>query len=548
MSRRLLLFLLALVGTMLSGIIIALLLTGVIGSGVAETEAQITRAQAVAAERARTELGDVSAEAVRMSRAVSASLIEYLGERELAPRDLPERPEVLQGALADTLDVLLLSLERAGASGAFLVLDATVNPQAQNAAHSRAGLYIRNSEPGVPGDTTKLYLRGFPQIAYDNGLSFQSVWDMEFDLAGTSFFDIPMQAARQYADAELSRLYHWGFDEAVDNLGENTLLCSIPLLDAAGEPFGVCGFEIGAQHFRLNHDPGLERFPNAALLLSEGGTEAIRRDSALMAGNAALLTAEGGADLTQQPEQWGGLSLYAGKASGGASADGAGVSGGAGATGGVRSVGAGASGGASLGGAGAAAGAYAGRSGNIRIYPEGSPFADNAFTVTLLVAKADLDAARQGETTRIVLVFVCLFAVGVTASLALNRRFMKPIREGLAAIEAGETQSLAHLPELQAIAHRMQELKRAGQPVTAEVFGGFIEKTRLLTPTERIIFEYYADGKMPEDVMRFMRISVNTLKSHNRSIYAKLGASSRDEVLVYVELIRRAGLIGEIVR
>ncbi|MDR1796663.1 MAG: LuxR C-terminal-related transcriptional regulator [Clostridiales Family XIII bacterium] len=510
MGRRHFTFLLALVGTMLSGVVIALLLLGVVGSTGAQTEALLAESRARAADRLGAQLGDVSMEAVLLSESVAESIADMLAEEGLAPKDLQGRPELLEGILSRQLAALQLSLERSGASGAFIVLDATVNPGADAAAHSRAGLYIRRPEPNVAGDKTTLYLRGFPQIATAEGLSFQSMWDLEFDIQGRRYWQIPLEAAGSHPGLPPSRLYWWGFDDAVDNLGENTLLCSIPLVGEGDAAFGVCGFEISAEHFRLYDAPEVAGYPGAALCLSEGGADAIGKSASLHAGSAKLFPEGGGSASLSVVGREGALDIY---------------------------------------GSGAGAAEYVGLSGNIRLYAEGSPFAegaDGAFAATLLVPKADVDKAAARETRRLVLLFALLLAVGTVASVVLNRRFMKPIEQYLQAIEAGEAGAVSRFPELEAIVGKMAALKGSGEPITADLFGGFIRSVRKLTPTERVIFDYYADGKTAEEIRRFMYISNPTLKTHNRHIYEKLGVSSRDEMLLYVALIKKSGLESEI--
>jgi DNA-binding CsgD family transcriptional regulator len=53
----------------------------------------------------------------------------------------------------------------------------------------------------------------------------------------------------------------------------------------------------------------------------------------------------------------------------------------------------------------------------------------------------------------------------------------------------------------------------------------------LLTPTERAVFEAYAAGKTSKEVMEQLNITENTLKFHNKHIYAKFGVSSRKQLL-----------------
>lgn len=51
-----------------------------------------------------------------------------------------------------------------------------------------------------------------------------------------------------------------------------------------------------------------------------------------------------------------------------------------------------------------------------------------------------------------------------------------------------------------------------------------------LTPTERIIYDYYLEGKSTKEILQLMSITENTLKFHNKNIYSKLGVSSRRQL------------------
>lgn len=52
-----------------------------------------------------------------------------------------------------------------------------------------------------------------------------------------------------------------------------------------------------------------------------------------------------------------------------------------------------------------------------------------------------------------------------------------------------------------------------------------------LTPTERVIYDFYLEGKSTKDIMAELNIKENTLKYHNKNIYGKLGVSSRKELM-----------------
>ena len=52
-----------------------------------------------------------------------------------------------------------------------------------------------------------------------------------------------------------------------------------------------------------------------------------------------------------------------------------------------------------------------------------------------------------------------------------------------------------------------------------------------LTKTERVIYDYYIEGKSTKEVMSALSITENTLKYHNKNIYGKLGVNSRKQLI-----------------
>lgn len=59
----------------------------------------------------------------------------------------------------------------------------------------------------------------------------------------------------------------------------------------------------------------------------------------------------------------------------------------------------------------------------------------------------------------------------------------------------------------------------------------FAEQVESLTPTEKIIYDLYVEGRSTKEVLATLGIKENTLKYHNKNIYSKLGVSSRKELL-----------------
>ncbi len=83
-------------------------------------------------------------------------------------------------------------------------------------------------------------------------------------------------------------------------------------------------------------------------------------------------------------------------------------------------------------------------------------------------------------------------------------------------------------------------------PDVAELFDGFSERAEALTPAERKILKYYADGREVNEVAELAFISIHTVRKHNANIYQKLSIGSRDELMLYLDLFRRCGRLEEL--
>lgn len=69
-----------------------------------------------------------------------------------------------------------------------------------------------------------------------------------------------------------------------------------------------------------------------------------------------------------------------------------------------------------------------------------------------------------------------------------------------------------------------------------QIFG---EGVKLLTPTERSIYNFYLEHKTTKEIMEILNIKENTLKFHNKNIYSKLGVSSRKQLIEIYDKLHR---------
>ncbi|MBC5649166.1 LuxR C-terminal-related transcriptional regulator [Christensenella tenuis] len=127
-------------------------------------------------------------------------------------------------------------------------------------------------------------------------------------------------------------------------------------------------------------------------------------------------------------------------------------------------------------------------------------------------------------------------------------------------------EDLMRLVDLSYIGHNEQpvivkteELKAAEQERTAgeseegqfasdvlNMLDSFVERTAALTPAERNILKYYIDGREIAEIPGLAFISIHTVRKHNKNIYRKLAVSTKEELVLYIDLLRRSNRLAEV--
>jgi len=531
-QRLFFLYLLAFLVLILLGGVVVLSLSGGLRS-VSDMAVLLNKEKDHLAQNVRGKFSDASAQAVSLSRTLSASLERRLGEHNLSMLDLSGRPEVLADILGGEVNRLLFALEKTKCSGVFVVLNATVNMGVENADSSRAGIYIRNIDKGFMDRTAnQLFLRGPSQIAIAEGFTLQTRWALEFDVRNQPFWKIPLRAREDLTHLPLSRLYYWYFTDNFPGLSENTAVCSVPLLDSEGRFLGVAGFETGNRRFALENPPAASNTPNVTGLFfsfSSPDEKKFHPGKALFAGNAAL-----GCSLTRQHEVTLGSGIH-----------------------GLDVF--------RYEGGDFCVGLWS----EMTLYPDDSPFAANRFATAIVVPRKDFEAIVSASRLRLVLIITVLLCAGVALSLFLSDRYEKPFKELINALRSGDMSAKSNIQEIDDLIEfmhsRLNETRAAGNGIreTAEdaeidddfeenmekipeaateaLLDSFITNTKKLSRAEADVFNLYLEGHTAQEIAEIMTLSINTIKSHNKRIFAKLNVSSRKELLNWLAVLTASG-------
>jgi DNA-binding CsgD family transcriptional regulator len=201
---------------------------------------------------------------------------------------------------------------------------------------------------------------------------------------------------------------------------------------------------------------------------------------------------------------------------------------------------------------------YTGMTETIRLYPSGSPFAQDVWALALLVPEDDYRATVRQSNILFYGVLIALFAVSLFAAMFISRRYIRPLVSALNLIKSDSRSSLqktqiAEIDDLLEYLAAMDEerkvlsdeleqtkLREAGQEPSPPniLFERFLKNLETLTATERAVFNLYMEDKTAQMIAGELFITINTVKFHNKNIYGKLGVSSLEALKVYVSMMK----------
>jgi DNA-binding CsgD family transcriptional regulator len=507
LSTRLFVFFMFLVVTMSVGIVGIFASSGFFSAKTEENRKAVEAELSQMAKKAARQYGEISGHALRLSRRLSENIERRLAGMGFAIDDLHTRPDLLEEILDAEYDALFFALERAQASGAFLVLNATASRRAQEARIFRAGFFFKNLEPGFQSMFSSiLYLRGISKIGQKNDMVLDAQWAMEFDIEDASYYALPQKAAKEN-EAFLPRLYYWQPAMALKGTDYRGMLCSVPLADSKGYVFGVCGFEVSDMLFKLSFMPANNVYSNIFCVMAPMGRRTLNVSQALFSWRYIVESEpKPGQELEISGQKKKGFSTY------------------------VQDNG----------------DVFVGLHEEVGLYAKDSPFASEKYAIALLIPKAKFDALVAADNRRLLSFLLLLLGVGAFFSFILSKLFTSPILKSFSAIRDAHERKSGSVPSKDALRVNIPEIddlmeyifSQAESAKTREIPKNgaenrrlFLEDMELLSPTEKNVLELYLEGRSAKYIAEALGLSVNTIKTHNRHIFIKLNVTSRNELL-----------------
>ena len=189
-----------------------------------------------------------------MLAADSSAIIDaYLDEKEIHVSALNDSQLYTEGVQEALFPKLKEELLKADASGAFIMLNATVNTGKANSDKSKTGLYFQRSTLDQT-DETLLLFRGSAELGRKNNIMPHRKWRLEFRTdfvpQTENFFNETIVKEKNSVLTDIFTL---------NGTSEKAMAFITPLFGADGSYYGICGFEISNNYRVFCRTPGIAR-------------------------------------------------------------------------------------------------------------------------------------------------------------------------------------------------------------------------------------------------------------------------------------------------
>ena len=475
----------------------------------------------------RDDYNKIAAHAISFSEQLETSIQHYLTKNNLTFENLKDNPDALADLQNNLYDVVYLNMQLAPSSGAFYILDTTVNSHSATPYYNGIYLkYINIYSENTVNNEISLY-RGSYTTGKENNLTFHSGWQNEMQ---TDFFD---NSNSLFADAP-----HYILSHAVEipETWERARYVYVPIHDLKDNIIGICGFEVSDLYFQLSekvNDDKLGQLIGALLDEKQGMYSGQFNSSRYNTAKSNIQTLENG-NITV-------FDFNTEKCMG--------------------------------------------RTQTIQL---GNNTFTVAIMLTEAQYRSLL-VKNQFKTAGVILfvvVFAFIYCIFISKKYVspivksleqikskdgtINNLKIREIDDLFAFLEEKDIlyeQKLQDLEKSQKVAEEEARRTKAAyekaleeyalaqseiqhlsnehkKEIVLEDYEFFLCNLGTLSPTEYKIYELYLSGKTAKEIIDVLGIKENTLKYHNKNIYSKLGISSRKQLLRFATLKQHQDKIG----
>lgn len=502
MSRRLSLYWICTMVIVFAILMLVLSITGVMSNTSKELKETLELQEQNAKAQLSTHMDTLTAKGIALSQQISYKMSETLSANGADFDDLNNNVGLISDLEKALYASLYSTLQSSPCSGAFVVLDATCNTSVEIADSSRMGVYLRYSDLSNVGSADKhmVYFRGISDIARAEQMQMHNRWNLEMNSSLIPGYS-------EIINTSISRLAehcYWTEDIDVTDTWEKAIFLCIPVIDSNGTVRGLCGMEISELYFRLSYQAVSSPYGDMLVLLAPDDMDNVNLGKSIQGGsNDIFLPNTGNMNIKTGKD----FNIYS--------------------TNGETYIG-------------------------VQQKSSGTTNDGTALTVITLVS----EAKYQKKNTISRSIWICgsltFLILTLAAAYVLSKRISTPITNILKSIQAGETEEvsrsgISEVDELVAFLQSRKKIESGGLPPhIEELLEAFTKNVQSLTQTERKILQDYIEGYSIEEIAEKEFISLNTARKHNTNINRKLSITSREELMLYIDLFRRCDKLKEI--
>ena len=243
MRRRFVVYIISAIALVLSLILFLLNLFGIMNPAGSQIADVLDTQLLTYANQIQHDYDKLAAHAISFSNQIETEVQAFLTENNLDFEDLENNSEALLALQEDLYDTVYLHMQLAPSSGAFYILDTTVNSESETRLYNGIYLkYINLNSASTVNNEIALY-RGSFTTAKKGDLTFHSGWNNEMR---TQFFN--------HCESEFTGGTHYILSSTVEipDTWERARYVYVPIRDFTGNIIGVCGFEVNDLYFQLS--------------------------------------------------------------------------------------------------------------------------------------------------------------------------------------------------------------------------------------------------------------------------------------------------------
>lgn len=504
MERRLFLYWLIMVLAVMTAVFVVLIVAGVFSNDAGKLGGTLSVQQKNTTMTFNKLIDTLNAQNLALSEQITREVSDVLETEERTFKDLDNNPELIT-RIEERMCFYLQTIVRSrSCSGAYFILDATTNTEAPGADRSRMGLYLRSGNVGTDGMANQYitFFRGVADVARKENIQMHNRWNLEFDIDNVPGYEILMDFdGRRILDS-----CYLSNRVTLSGTWEQVVLLSIPVV-LEGKVRGVCGVELSELFFNMVFPSVESPYGNMVTVVAPIADKRLLLDGAISGKTDGTYFTTDGTLLIKNGEHY---KTYSD---------------------GSRTY-----------------------FGNHIVIPKAVDGRSDLTLVTLVPEISYQSSVAKNRTFWLCggLGFLVLMLL---AAMFLTRRFMLPIQKQIRALkdqkepQEESNSGIIEIDELLAYMHARQakpDEESKMPPDMEELFFDFARRVETLTPMERTVLQYYINGFSVNEIAEKEFISLSTVRKHNSHINRKLGVSTREELLLYIDMFRRCDLMEKI--